>query len=137
MSTVSSDYVNQSGSAGCNYTKLQSYNTPYQMGVPFQGKVVTGRMIVPTWNAVGYDSLTSQVSNCSGYNDISSAYGADAGNCQTTYTTSLCGNGGMLGQDCASLPAGKSQCDCCMKNDNNRKTPVCQRVLTSGTCARR
>lgn len=110
MSTVSSDYVNSSGSAGCNYTSLASYNAPYQMGVPPQGKQISGTYIVPAWGASGYDSLTSTVSNCSGYNSITSAYGADAPKCQTTYTTSLCGGGGMLGGCGAVAPAQKSSC---------------------------
>jgi hypothetical protein len=118
MSTVSSDHYNQGGSAGCNYTILQSYNAPYQMGVPPQtNKVITGNYIVPSFGGFGYDSLTSKVSNCSGYSDITSAYGGDAaGRCQTTYTTTLCGNG-MLGQDCASRPP-KDQCNCC-KTENS------------------
>jgi len=139
MSTVSSDYVNYSGGGACNYGNLQNYNATYEMGVPFQGKVTKGVMIVPGWNAIGYDSLTSKVPSCSGYNDINSAYGADAGNCQTTYTTSLCGNGSApapLGKDCGSLPPGKAQCSCCMQ-DANRQSQVCQRLLTSGTCAKK
>jgi hypothetical protein len=108
MSTVSSDYVNYSaGSSACNYAPLGQYTADYSMGVPFQGKVTNGLYVVPTWGAIGYDALTNNVPNCSGYFDVNSAYGANAGNCQTTYRTSLCG-GGMIGGNCGALPAGKA-----------------------------
>ena len=85
--------ANQGGSS-CNYSALGSYQAGYSMDVQPQGKVVTGQYIVPTWDAISYDSLTAKVPSCSGYNNIDSAYGAGAGSCQTTYTTSLCGGGG-------------------------------------------
>lgn len=115
MSTVSSDYVNYSaGSSSCSYAPLGQYTADYQMGVPFQGKVSSGQYIVPTWGAIGYDSLTSKVPSCSGYYDVNSAYGADAGNCQTTYRTSLCGGGSAppAQRDCGSLPPAQ-RTECC------------------------
>jgi hypothetical protein len=92
MSTVSGDYNNFSaGSSSCAYAPLGNYNNNYSMGVAPQGRMSSGSYIVPAWGAIGYDSLTSQVPNCSGYYNIMSAYGADAGSCQTTYRTSMCG----------------------------------------------
>lgn len=93
MSTVSGDYVNYAaGSASCSYAPLGNYTADYSMGVPVQGKVVTGKYIVPVFEGISYNSLTSEVPSCSGYADINQAYGKGAGNCQTTYRTSLCGS---------------------------------------------
>ena len=85
-----SEYSGPSNNAPCNYSALGSYNNGYSMAVPVQGKQVQGTYIVPTWAPISYDSLSSG-GTCSGYNSIGAAYGQDAGNCQTTYRTSLCG----------------------------------------------
>lgn len=93
MSVPSSDYVNYSaGGAPCSYAALGTYNDGYSMNIAPQGKQVSGVYIVPTWNPISYDSLTNKVPSCSGYSDIGQAYGKDAGSCQTTYRTSLCGS---------------------------------------------
>ena len=93
MSTVSSDYVNYAaGGASCSYSSLGQYTGDYSMGVPFQGKVVSGSFVVPSWGSIGIDDLTNKTPNCSGYFNVTTAYGAGAGNCQTTYTTKLCGS---------------------------------------------
>lgn len=86
---MSGDYPN--ASPACAYHTQQTYNSG-SVKVPFQGKVSSGVYIVPTWNAISYDALTAKVPNCSGYADIQNAYGQNAGACQTTYRTSLCGN---------------------------------------------
>jgi hypothetical protein len=86
-----SEYNNSSTAPSCAYSSLGDYSQNYSMGVPNQGKVITGKYIVPVFNAISYDSLTSKIPNCSGYNNINSAYGGGQ-NCQTTYRTSLCGN---------------------------------------------
>lgn len=97
MSVPSGDFNNYaSGGASCAYAPLSQYSGEYSMGVPFQGKVTSGAYVVPTWGAISYDSLTSKVPSCSGYSDINSAYGANAGNCNTTYRTSLCGGGSQM-----------------------------------------
>lgn len=87
-----SEYVNYAaGGNSCSYSSLGNYNGPYPMTVPFQGKVTSGSYIVPTWNAIGYEDLTAKNPSCSGYGNIQSAYGADAGgSCQTTYTSVPC-----------------------------------------------
>lgn len=90
MSSEYNNYVAEG--APCAYAQLSNYTADYSMDVPPQGKVVTGKYIVPTWNPISYDSLTQKVPSCSGYSNISDAYGSDAGRCQTTYRTSLCGN---------------------------------------------
>lgn len=93
MNKMSNEYNNStSGSAGCTYAHLGNYSAPYSMNVAPQGKVFSGQYIVPQWNPISYDSLTAPVGSCNGYYDITGAYGKNAGNCQTTYRTSLCGN---------------------------------------------
>ena len=95
---ASSDYNHAtSGGPSCAYANFQSYSKNYSMSVPPQGKVVTGQYIVPQYTAIGYESLTAVVPNCSGYSDINAAYGKDAASCQTNYRTSLCGGGGASG----------------------------------------
>jgi hypothetical protein len=90
------DFNNYSaGGAACSYAALGSYNDGYSMNVAPQGKQVSGMYIVPQWSAISYDSLTSAVPSCNGYYDITKAYGSDAGSCQTTYRTSLCGGNQM------------------------------------------
>jgi hypothetical protein len=78
------------GGASCSYSSLSNYNSGYAMGVPVEGKVVTGKYIVPQWAAPSYADWTAKVPSCSGYADITNAYGADAGKCQTTYRQSIC-----------------------------------------------
>lgn len=133
MSTVSSDYNNYtSGSAACNYAPLGQYSGDYSMGVPFQGKVTSGAYIVPTWSPIGYDALTAKVPSCVGYSDINTAYGANAGNCQTTYRTSLCG-GNQMGSSCATVTPDKRS-ECCaekVKNNTFSSDPYCQQLGSS------
>jgi len=87
-----SEYNNMTaGGSPCNYSSLGSYNDPYSMGVKPQGRVPTaGAYIVPQWDAISYDSLIAKVPSCSGYSNIDSAYGKNAGNCNTQYSTMLC-----------------------------------------------
>ena len=93
MSVPSGDFNNYAaGGSSCSYASLGAYNSEYSLGVAPQGKVITGQYIVPTWSPISYDSLTARVPSCSGYADITNAYGKDAGSCQTTYRTSLCGS---------------------------------------------
>jgi hypothetical protein len=96
----SADYNNfSSGSAACSYGSLGDYSANYNIvggGPAFQGKVTSGSYIVPSFSSISYDSLTAAAPSCSGYSDIMAAYGADAGSCQTTYRTSICGGSNML-----------------------------------------
>ena len=90
---MSHDYTNYTaGGPNCSYADLGAMNRGYSMGVPPQGKVSQGAYIIPSWDAISYDTLTSKVPSCNGYYSIQGAYGKGAGQCQTTYRTSLCGN---------------------------------------------
>lgn len=136
MSTVSSDYVNYSAaSSACSYAPLGQYTGDYSMGVPFQGKVSNGAYIVPVWGAIGYDALTNKVPNCSGYFDVNAAYGANAGNCQTTYRTSLCGGGAAapVGGGCTGLPLADSK-KCCEAACANGQKDIVQRDCRAYPC---
>ena len=90
--------------SSCNYASLSRYNAQYsgivsgpdQMGPqmtypPFTG-VKPGSYIVPAYSAIGYSTLqhNQNVPSCNGYFTITSAYGANAGNCQTQYMNSPC-----------------------------------------------
>jgi hypothetical protein len=94
MSVPNGDQNNYtSGYPACDYSKLGTYNDGYSMNVPPQGSVKnSGFFIVPNWSPISYDSLQSKSGSCSGYQDITDAYGAGAESCVTTYRTSLCGN---------------------------------------------
>lgn len=95
--SYSGDYTNYTSGPSCAYSQLSTYNDGYSMQVAPQGKNISGKYIVPTWAPISYDSLTASAPNCSGYNNIESAYGANAASCQTTYRTSVCG--GNLGSN--------------------------------------
>lgn len=124
---ASFDYNNSTSGSRNMYASLNNYSSNYSMDVPPQGKVISGQYIVPTYDAIGYESLTARVPNPSGYSDINTAYGKDAATCQTNYRTSLCGGasysgasgygGGMSGasrenfspQDAANAIAAKAK----------------------------
>lgn len=89
---MSGEYNNSMTSSGCSYASLASYNRGYSMGVAPKGKQISGSYVVPTWSPISVDSLTGRNGpSPSGYGNITSAYGKGAGQCQTTYSTSLCG----------------------------------------------
>jgi hypothetical protein len=94
---ASSDYNNSTSGFRNTYASLNNYSSGYSMDVPPQGKLITGQYIVPTYDAIGYESLTAKVPNPSGYSDINAAYGKDAATCQTNYRTSLCGGASYSG----------------------------------------
>lgn len=94
---ASFDYNNSTSGSRNMYASLNNYSSNYSMDVPPQGKVVSGQYIVPTYDAIGYESLTAKVPNPSGYSDINTAYGKDAATCQTNYRTSLCGGASYSG----------------------------------------
>ena len=94
MSYSSTEYTKPtSGGAACTYQTLCTYNTGGQMApMPHNAKVVSGKYIVPAYNAIGYDALThNRAGSCSGYFNINGAYGKGAGKCNQAYVTSLCG----------------------------------------------
>ena len=90
---MNKEYNNNPTSASCNYANLGSYNQNYSLNISPQGRVSAGQYVVPTWDPISYDSLTGSIPTCSGFANIENAYGGSgAGNCQTTYRTTLCGN---------------------------------------------
>ena len=92
--SCSGEYSNPtSGGAGCNYHSLCTYNTGGQMApMPKNAKNVIGHFVVPQWGVISNDALThGGVGSCSGYFNITSAYGKGAGKCNQAYVTSLCG----------------------------------------------
>lgn len=94
MSGYSYDYNNSATACtSCAYGSLGNYNSNYSMGVPPMGKPSAGAYVVPTYSPPSYDTLIAKVPSPSGYFNITTAYGQGAGNCQQTYTTSLCGSG--------------------------------------------
>jgi len=86
-----SEYTNStSGNSGCSYQTLCAYNSNGAMA-PVQPSQTVGTYVVPMWGAIGNDALTHGGSgNCGGYFTIMSAYGANAGKCNTEYATSNC-----------------------------------------------
>lgn len=94
MSVPSGDYSGGSSNGqACSYGELSHYNDGYSMGVPFQGKVISGNYIVPQYAPISYDSLAPKIPSCSGYGNIESAYGGpSAASCNTTYRSSACGS---------------------------------------------
>ena len=85
---TSSNSANSRGS--CAFNRLGTYTAGYSMCVGNVGRPSSGSYVVPTWGAMGYDALTMGGKSCSGYANIMDAYGANAGQCQTSYTTSKC-----------------------------------------------
>ena len=98
-------------SSACNYTTLGHYNNVNAGTVEHArassskdqplgpgGQHKQGVYVVPVWGAPSYDSLThgNQVGTCSGHFNISQAYGANAGSCNTRFVERLCS--GNLGQ---------------------------------------
>ena len=80
----------------CDYVSLENYNSSSAgtLGNPtyMNATDVVGHYVVPSYSAIGYNALThgSNMPSCSGYFNISSAYGANAANCGTQYINSSC-----------------------------------------------
>ena len=94
----SNEYTNpMSKGPACGYASLCNYNSNGQMApLPANARNVSGKYIVPAWNAIGYSALThGNSASCGGYFGIEAAYGKNAGNCSTNYVTSLCGGCNM------------------------------------------
>ena len=94
-----SDTVNGSS---CSYTTLNNYNssTAGSLGSPaYSATTVKGYYVVPNYSAPGYNALThgNDTPTCSGYFNVTSAYGANAANCNTQYSQMPCGNSMMKG----------------------------------------
>ncbi len=77
-----------------SYSHLEKYNAPTNAlgnngstGSPFVGPNNSTSMsyVVPEFRAITYDALTHGLAPTTGYFNITSAYGAGAGNCNTQY----------------------------------------------------
>ena len=88
---MSSEYTGQNIQS-CAYAKLATYNKGGGLGPKMVSATATsGQYIVPAYSASGYNTLTSKVPSCSGYRDISNAYGSGSGGaCNQKYVTRLC-----------------------------------------------
>ena len=90
-----SEYNNSTVGAACSYTTLSNYNSNGQLKVPVprSTRTVSGMYVVPTYGlGAGYASLThgQKTGSCSGFFNITNAYGKNANNCNTQYVRTLC-----------------------------------------------
>jgi len=88
-----SEYNNSTvGGVGCSYASLSSYNNGNKGVRPaMQATNVSGKYVVPSYSAPGYNTLSHNVApTCSGYFSIQAAYGGNGGSCGTKYVQSLC-----------------------------------------------
>ena len=95
-----SEYNNSQTGNACSYSRLQNYNSSRgTWGQPaISPSTVSGSYVIPIFGAPGYDTLsrakgaTGSAPSCSGYFNISAAYGDINGDCNQVYTTRMCGN---------------------------------------------
>jgi hypothetical protein len=92
-----SEYSGSQVSGGaCAYASLGRYNNQGAAGLmgtpPIPSSTTTGMYVVPAYGMPGYDALThgSAQPSCSGFFNITNAYGANAGNCNQQYVRSMC-----------------------------------------------
>ena len=86
---------NHTSNGACNFATLSTYN---QLGNPAMISnpsipltTGVGYTVVPAYSAIGYDALThGGHGSCSGFFNITQAYGSNANNCQTQYIKRLC-----------------------------------------------
>lgn len=101
MAQYKSEYTNSAvGSPGCAYQTNRCSNGNSTMP-PLRPGTTSGVFLTPDYAGIGYNALTHGVAGgCQQYFNIQDAYGAGAGNCNTTYTSRLCGGcgGGEVGQ---------------------------------------
>jgi hypothetical protein len=109
-----SEYNNCTVGSGCSYTTLSHYNSNGQLKVPVpeRDQGLSGSYIVPKFGGLGYNALThGQVGSCSGFFNITDAYGKGANNCNTKYVRSLCNGDARrpYGRNCEGTEYGS--CD--------------------------
>ena len=89
-----SEYNNSTVGAACSYATLNHYNSHSSMAVPVPDRTrgVSGSYVVPNYGGLGYNALThgQKVGTCSGFFNITNAYGKNANNCNTQYVRTLC-----------------------------------------------
>ena len=98
---MTTEYNNSTVGAACGYSTLSHYNNGGPPGVPVPDYVrgVSDRYVVPEYGlGFGYNALThgQNAGTCSGFFNITNAYGRNANNCNTRYVQTLC-NGGFVG----------------------------------------
>ena len=82
-------------SSACSYNTLGSYYGCNASMAPLRQGTAKNVFVVPQYGAIGYDALTHGVQGgCANYFNIQQAYGKNAGNCKTKYSTRLCNSGG-------------------------------------------
>jgi hypothetical protein len=87
----SSEYTGSQVGQSCSYASLSQYNRGTGgTNPPVPAGNVSGQYIVPEYSLPGYGTLTRSPMSCSGYANISNAYGAKSGSCNTKYVTKLC-----------------------------------------------
>ena len=80
----------------CSYVSLSNYNgvqrNARSMGMPHvPATTVAGRYVVPDFATIGYNALThGDTPSCSGYFDITNAYGKGAESCNTQFMMRAC-----------------------------------------------
>lgn len=93
MSNYNEEYSSQTVGCGGCYQSLSTYNQQNPgTQPPVSSKTVVGHYIVPAYGAISYDALTHGRSqpSCSGYFNITRAYGRDAAACNQRYLQRLC-----------------------------------------------
>jgi len=90
-----SEYNNSTVGAACSYATLSHYNSNGQLKVPVPNRTKggSGFYLVPSFGlGAGYNTLQhgEKTGTCSGFFNITNAYGKNANNCNTTYVRSLC-----------------------------------------------
>jgi hypothetical protein len=94
-----SEYSNQTVGSACSFATLATYNnanTNNSSGMMNQVQAqrsqinTSGLYIVPDYAAPGYDTLTKGGSSCSGFLNITDAYGIDADKCSQKYLKKIC-----------------------------------------------
>ena len=90
-----SEYSNQTVGSACSFATLNTYNSRKPGNInpvmPDMNTLQTaGVYIVPNYSAPGYDTLTKGGSSCSGFLNITDAYGKNAQNCSQKYLKKIC-----------------------------------------------
>jgi hypothetical protein len=91
-----SEYSNQTVGSACSFATLNTYNHGMKNGLmnqvpaPMNSLQTSGVYIVPNYTAPGYDTLTKGGSSCSGFLNITDAYGKNAQKCSQKYLKKIC-----------------------------------------------
>ena len=86
---MNSEYAGNNNGSACSFATLQTYNmtAPGQMGAPPMSRnqlKTSGTFLVPEYGAPSYVNFGGK-GNCSGFLNITDAYGKNADKCNTRY----------------------------------------------------